>query len=127
MTLQEAIVAFTKDHPRYQTAVGAAWQCNSASYAFIEFCQNNGITGVHEYEFYVDSRGDGIGMCAPNPDPSLFQYKVHETLGEQTSLYHCIIQTDELFIDFTVKQYDPNAISPWIKIKEKAAAAAGGM
>ena len=128
-TLQEAIVAFTEHHSRYQMAVGAVGQCNSASYTFVQFCRDNGIGGVDEYEFYTDNVAGGWHtgrIHGPNPDPSLFQYKMHETLGKYTSRYHCIVQTDKLFIDFTVKQYDPNAISPWTKTREKAAAVAGG-
>ena len=115
--LQQLIDDFMAENlESWDTACRAFCSCDTASYAFIDFCKTRGQGGLvapYTFEF-----GD-----ANNPDTGTYCPGIHPELALHKARWHCIVVTEDCFIDWTARQYDSARPYPYIIPKEQALAA----
>ncbi len=111
--LRTVIEQFKKENEKYSTQAGALYQCGDASDKFIKFVAMKDPTlvaelGIGLFEF---STHDCIGFY-----PSVYKDGANE-MGQSRADWHCIIDTKNVLIDFTAKQYVETAPFPLIIVK----------
>lgn len=107
MNITELALRFAfEHHPELADQITAFGRCDTMTHAFIDFCESLGYEGmVKRYSF--DARNE----THRNPDPVM--YNVVGPRGEARRNesdwtmceWHCIVETEECFIDFTARQY----------------------
>ena len=115
--LQQLVDDFLAENlESWDTARRAFCSCDTASYAFIDFCRTRGqgrLVAPYTFEF-----GD-----ATNPDTGTYCPGIHPELDLHKASWHCIVGAEDCFIDWTARQYDSARPYPYIIPKEQALAA----
>ena len=111
--LKAMIEQFKQQYQGYGTQSGALYKCDDASNLFIKFVREKDgwliyNQDIHLFEFAVS---DCIGLC-----PSIYMEGENE-MGLSRASWHCIVNTKNVLIDWTAKQYVETAPFPLIIVK----------
>jgi hypothetical protein len=109
--LVAAIQEFRNLHPEWSTQEGAYMECVNASVEFMHFLHEKGIEGARRYEFCVSTPHSVYDRT--NPDPLIFK-DGHNESKQSRAWGHCIVQLDDILIDWTARQYVETAPFPYI-------------
>jgi hypothetical protein len=111
--LRAAIDAFREEFSKYNTQAGALYQCCDATDEFIHFVHRYSPDlfaelGVRRFEFDIK---DSTGIY-----PSVYKDGDNES-GHSRAPWHCIVDTKNVLIDWTARQYVADAPFPLIIVK----------
>lgn len=119
MTLEEAIVQFTRDNSYLLSPKEAFLQCDRVSYEFLNFVHKwVPDHGCKTYCFEIECPEFNF----LNPDPELYTLGTHDTENWPKANWHMIVETPTSFIDWTSRQYSSKAAYPHVVIKKSMAA-----
>lgn len=111
MTLDQAIKAFKKQHGCYDSQLGARSNCQVASQRFIEFLREHKVRGAdeaREVEYaYNTARHYPVKVKFVNRSRPFFLDR-----PRGGCFYHVVVKIGSLRIDWTARQFDPNAPFP---------------
>lgn len=111
--LKELIEAFKVAYGKWSTQAGALYQCCDATDVFIEFVAARRKEllielDIKRFEFDIK---DCHGLY-----PTIYKDGVNES-GTSRALWHCIVSTKNVLIDWTARQYVEDAPFPLIIVK----------
>jgi|SRR5271157_1261107 len=113
--LRAAINAFRAKYGKYSTQEGALYQCCDATDEFIHFVTLNlpdlaNELGLRRFEFDIDE--------SPSVYPAVYKQGKNES-GHLRAPWHCIVDTKNVLIDWTARQYMADAPYPLIIVKRQ--------
>jgi len=111
--LRAMIEQFKQENQKYGTQEGALYQCCDASDKFLKFVMQKDPSLVVELDInlFEFSTKDCIGF-----HPTIYVSGQNE-MGRTRADWHCIVQTKNVLLDFTAKQYVETAPYPLVIVK----------
>ena len=110
--LKAVIAEFAEDFSKYSTQAGALYQCCDATDEFLRLVREKldyfDTVAIRRFEFSVEK---STGLY-----PRIYKMGLNEA-GSQRADWHCIVNTKNVLIDWTAKQYVETAPFPLIIVK----------